>query len=1094
MHLLSSSTAGLDDLVEPVDPRQPRADVLLLSFSDSDLISFDRAMRRLVGGGDQHRRSHGVMSLRHLRHPMSVDLWLEQTARHARLIVLRLLGGRDAWRYGLDRLVRLARDTGVKLAILPGEDADDPSLLALSTVDEGQAAHLLGCLRHGGPDNLRAAAQMALRLAGQAVAEPPAPQPVPPVGFAALPSDLPTLSPQAPVVPIIFYRAAWLAGDDAPVTALCHALAARGMRPLPVYVASLKEPACAAFVRDLMARYVPAAIITATAFAAADGLFDSGDAPVFQLPFALTRREGWAESRRGLGAADLAMNVVLPELDGRIMAGVAAFKQVEQGDFGGQRHCPAPDRIAMAVDRIAAWVRLRQTAASERRIAMILPDYPGAPGRTGWAVGLDVPQSVLAALDDLGGAGYDTGTAPEDGRALLRALELPVAALPVALYREWLDRIPEAAQAQLAEAWGDPSDDPDVRDEHFHFRVLRVGKVTVALAPDRGSATDRRTDYHDPALPPRHALLAFGLWLRHAESIDALVHMGAHGTLEWLPGKAAGLSEACWPELVLGPLPAVYPFIVSNPGEAAQAKRRIAAVTLGHLPPAACEAGLEGPLGELERLIDEYAAADGFDPRRRERLAALILERAETAGVMATLSIPRAGDGGEALRRIDEWLCDVKDMAVRDGQHVFGRDDSGDPVRRASAEAERAGLLAALDGRRVAPGPSGAPQRGRRDVLPTGRNLFGVDPRQLPTQTAMDLGRLAAGEVIRHHLQTHGEMPRSVVLDLWGSATLRSGGEEIAHGLALMGCRPLWDHATGRVTGVEVQAPAVMGRPRVDVTWRISGLFRDMFAGQIALIDLAVRSVAARDSETDEDNPLAAAIRDGDDGLRIFGSAPGAYGSGVEALLGSDEERGALGAAYLSGASHAYGGAEAAGADAGGTFAVRVRNADALVHIADNPERDLLDGSADLAFAGGFAAARGGRAADVIVLDSTNPDRPRARSLEDTLARIVHGRALNPRFIAGQMRHGPRGAAELLEVADRLVGFAELTDAVPGHLIDLVHDAYVADPAVRAFLIEQNPAAARELARRLGQARAQGHWHPRRNDTHRLLAELERAV
>ena len=550
------------------------------------------------------------------------------------------------------------------------------------------------------------------------------------------------------------------------------------------------------------------------------------------------------------------------------------------------------------------------------------------------------------------------------------------------------------------------------------------------------------------------------------------------------------MTGLCFPEAVVGPLPVFYPFLVSNPGEAAQAKRRIAAVTIGHLPPPLVNTELGGPAQELERLVDEYAIADGLDRRRRERLARLIIETAQRTGLAREAGIAAELNPDEALRKIDAWLCDLKDLAIKDGLHIFGRMPDGeitDPLWQASAEAERAALLTALDGKRVKAGPAGAPQRGRRDVLPTGRNLFTADPRLLPTPTAMELGRLAADDVIRLYLQTHGEMPRALVIDLWGSATLRTGGEEIAQGLALMGCRPIWDKGSGRVTGIEVLPPATVGRPRVDVTWRISGLFRDLFPAQIALIDAAVRLVARRD-EDDDENPLAAAARltssDGAGLARIFGTAPGAYGAGVEELLGQDSDRDALGAAYLAATSHGYGGAEGEGTALPGRFAARVATADLLLHGSDDPSRDLLEGAEDVAHIGGFAAAAAslGRDADLVMLDTTDPSRPRARTLDAALARIVRGRAVNPRFIEGQMRHGARGAAELAETVDRLVDFAETTGSVSSALFDLVHDAYLANPRVREFLMRENPEAARVIAERLEAARRKGLWHPRRND------------
>ena len=335
-------------------------------------------------------------------------------------------------------------------------------------------------------------------------------------------------------------------------------------------------------------------------------------------------------------------------------------------------------------------------------------------------------------------------------------------------------------------AWGEAETDPDVGGGAFRFRAKSFGNVTVALPPDRGRTAERRADYHDPSLPPRHALMAFGAWLQ--DNFDAVIHMGAHGTLEWLPGKAVALTASCFPEAVLGALPVIYPFIVSNPGEAAQAKRRIAAVTIGHLPPPLVGADLSGDARKLEQLVDEYAQADGLDRRRRERLARLIAETAQRTGLAREAGVDADASPDEALRRIDAWLCDLKDLAVKDGQHIYGRaPDDADASRRESADNERSSLLDALDGRRVPPGPAGSPHRERRDVLPTGRNMYTADPRMLPTPTAMELGRMAADEVLRGYMQAHGEMPRALVIDLWGSATLRTGGEEIAQGLALDG-------------------------------------------------------------------------------------------------------------------------------------------------------------------------------------------------------------------------------------------------------------------------------------------------------------------
>ncbi|MFD2236880.1 cobaltochelatase subunit CobN [Aureimonas populi] len=1092
MHILATSSASLDDLIEPVDLRHEPAEMVALSFTDSDLAALSAAWN----AGADALPGMRLAPLRDLRHPMSVDLWLERLA--ARVVLVRILGGYDWWRYGCDRLAAHARAHGIALALLPGECRErDERLEALSTVAREDYEALLACFREGGPDNMRRLLDRMAHLAGHE-RELTAARPFPKAGchkpgHGAVPLES-FEAKGRPVVPILFYRSMLLAGDAAPVEALAGALEERGILAVPLFVPSLRDGEAVRLVEEMAAALKPAALVTATAFSSGTEpggatLFDRLGLPVFQVAVATTRRQAWEEGQRGLAPADLAMHVVLPELDGRVMAGAISFKHAGEPDAGLaaalQVNRPEESRIAQVARRIAAFLRLRATPRAERRLAILIPDYPASAGRMGYAVGLDVPQSVLEMLRDLADEGYRVEGIPATARDLMRRLERETMSLP-------LQALPPAPQAVEA-AWGPPGEDAE--GGAFLFRAVRFGHVTVALAPDRGRAADRRAEYHDPVLPPRHALLAFGQWLRESLDVHALVHLGAHGTLEWLPGKTVALSPDCFPEIVAGALPVIYPFIVSNPGEAAQAKRRIAAVTLGHLTPPLVGAGLSADQQALERLVDEYAQAEGLDRRRRDRLAALIVETAGRTGLSREAGVAEDEDPDAALLRIDAWLCDLKDFAVKDGLHVYGRAPEGeaDPMRRLSAKAERAALLAALDGRHVSAGPSGAPARGRTDVLPTGRNLYTADPRTLPTETAFALGKAAAEEVVRCYAQEHGEPPRSLVMDLWGSASLRTGGEEIAQGLWLMGCRPRWDAGTGRVTGIEVLPPAALGRPRVDVTWRISGLFRDMFATQIALIDAAVAVVAARDEEEGE-NPLAASVRRGGGPARIFGSAPGTYGAGIEEQLASGrwESRADLARAYLGAASHAYGGADGEGRMQAGAFAERIAEADLLVHTGDDPGRDILEGSADVAFIGGFAAAveaLGGRA-DLVVLDTTDPARPRARSLKEAVTRTVRARALNPRFIEGQLRHGPRGAAEFAETVDRLVGFAETTGAVAPELIEAVHDAYLADPRLRAFLLEQNPAAARAMAERFQSARRRGLWHPRRNSLDEELAAL----
>ncbi|WP_238297697.1 cobaltochelatase subunit CobN, partial [Methylobacterium soli] len=950
MHLLRVDTISLDEGEAAVDLGQEPGDIVFLSFTDSDLHGVARA----------HAERPGLPSLRlaklaRLRHPMSVDLYVDGVIARARAVVIRCLGGLDYWRYGIERAHAAARAHGVALAVLPGDDRPDPRLDALST-RPGLAPALDAYFRAGGPDNLR---RMLGRVAAEIGHPGPVEAPAPlPRGFPWCPGCGP-VAPEtaqaaaghAPLALLLVYRSAVLAGDGAPVAALAQALRARGLAPVIHAVSSLKDPEALASLRAALAMRRPDVIVAATAFSAReDGGFvlDAADCPVLQAYTVGGPRAAWAASARGLNAADLAMQVALPEFDGRLAGFPIAFKveAPEVMGFAERRAVPDPGGIAALADRAAAWVRLARRPAGERRVALVLSDYPARGGRAGFAVGLDTPESARAILLDLAEAGYAVGAIPEAG-ALMRALTGtgPGLAVPLTDYRLWLDGLPEAARDTLLARWGAPEADPALREGAFRFpaAIARGSALAVFLQPDRGRSLDRKAGYHDPDEPPTHAYLAFYLGLRGG--YDALIHLGTHGTTEWLPGKAVALSPDCWPARAVGALPVIYPFIVDDPGEAAPLKRRLGGIALGHLTPRTGTAALSPEAARLRELVEEYSAASVLDPRRAALIARAILDEAEAAGLLDGAGITPETPMADALTALDAHLCDLGETVFRDGLHVFGRaPDEAPDAARACAEAERAGLLAALAGRFVPPGPAGSPSRGRQDVMPTGRNLTTLDPRAIPTRAAALLGAKAAGAVVTRYLQDEGEYPARIVMDLWASPTLRTGGEDVAHALALMGVRPTWDHATTRVTGFEVLPLALLDRPRIDVTLRVSGAFRDTFPDTLALLDRAARAVAAREEE-DAENPLAAARRRGEAGARVYGAAPGRYGAGAAetALDGAWADRADLGRAYLAATTHAYGGAQE-GADPG--FAARVAGADAYLHAFDVAERDLLDGDA----------------------------------------------------------------------------------------------------------------------------------------------------
>src|SRR5262245_37035893 len=492
MHLLTTSSATLDDIVAPVDLGQSPGDVVVLSFADSDLAALAAAWAADKGALPSLR----LVQLRELRHPLSVDLWIDKVAVHAKVIVVRLLGGLDWWRYGVEQLAAVARTRRMALALLPGEGRDDRRLVQASTLTDDELTAWLAYFREGGPGNLRALLRRLARHAGVAL-DALEPQALP--RFAAyLPGEgtitfeqlLDLLPPDRPKVAIIFYRAALLAADVAPIDKMCAALRARGLAPAPLVVTSLKDNDAAAFVRDALSRLAPALIITTTAFATGTlpgepTPLDGPDVPVLQAVIATTARAAWHGSARGLGAADLAMHVVLPELDGRVLAGAIAFKQPRPPDetlaFTALANAPEPDRIDIVADRAEAIVRLQTRARAERRVAVLLPDYPGAPGRTAYAVGLDVPASVVALLHDLAQAGYTVSDAPANPSVLIEALMRGSTETTLSLedYGRLATQLPADAIARITQRWGEAAQDPDVRSGAFVFRARVYGHVLV---------------------------------------------------------------------------------------------------------------------------------------------------------------------------------------------------------------------------------------------------------------------------------------------------------------------------------------------------------------------------------------------------------------------------------------------------------------------------------------------------------------------------------------------------------------------------------------------------------------------------------------
>ncbi len=1105
MHIVFRESHGLEETATPIDLGQTPADLVVLSFSDSDLGAFAAAWHQ-GGGPSGDLPTLRLANLAALRHPVSVDTYIENTLSGAKGILIRLIGGVPYWSYGLQQVLACAQAHGIALAVLPGDGRMDDQLDAHSTLPVSTLRRLSHLCDMGGA----AAAQAALgqlALASGLYARPARGVKTlslvgawsPDCGLtcaAAAQMGAPT-DWDRPVIAITFYRSYLVAADLAPVGAIWQRLLALGYRPVALFAPSLKAPEAAGWLARQIRTLRPKAIINATSFSGigADGAspLDAAEVPVFQVALATSNRKAWADAARGLSPADLAMHVVLPEVDGRLFGGVVSFKEPGAKDpdlqFARMGHQAEDARVAAVCDRVDAWVRLGELSPAQRRVGLVLSTYPGKDWNMGHAVGLDAPASALAMLQDLHAAGYDLGGADLDqltSTGLSHALLAAKARFDLADYKAALNRLPQQLRDDLAAAWGAPEDDPACDGAAFTFPALQMGRITLAMQPERGGGPDRGETYHDLARVPCHAYVAFYLWQR--SQIDALVHIGAHGTLEWLPGKSVALSGACWPEALIGDCPVIYPFIVNDPGEAAQAKRRIGAVTLGHVPPPMAVAGSSDRLTHLESLLDEFSNADGLDPRRRDRLQDDIRAEASALGLDADLGLDSATCTAEAIGRIDRFVCDVKDSQFGHGLHIWGRGaptlDAGDLMMRPSLSAERQSLLDALDGRRIAAGPSGSPYRGRVDVLPTGRNLYTTDPRGVPTRAAWAQGVKLADELVRRHLQDHGDWPRGLVVDLWGSATMRTAGEDFAMALALLGVRPTWDALSSRVTGIEVLPIAELDRPRIDVTLRVSGLFRDVFATLPQLFGQAVAALAARDEAADW-NPSVGR----DDLARVYAPAPASFGvdMGAAAQDYTDAGRSAAGQAWLDASAWAIDAGVARHDPAG--LAARVTAADSFVHTQDLPETDLLLARDYASHEGGFAAAKtmlGGQAA-LYHLDNTDPNNPRTRELGEEIARVVLARASNPKWLGGMTQHGFRGAAEIAATLEHMAEFAHFADRVPGHLFDLYYEATLGDEDIHAFLAAENPAALAAMQDRFAALMDAGLWQTRRNSIRAMM-------
>ena len=1256
MHRIAATPGGWNPNSEGVIfVEQTPAPIVILTAADTDIQTLAAATNKLPTNFPQIR----VVNLLQLQQQLSIDNYAETVLNQAQIIILRLLGGRAYWSYGLEVVKETVENTNAALLVLPGDDRPDPDLISHSTVSLSIVNQLWRYFIEGGVSNfvnsLKFVANYCLEQKHNFVA----PEEVPRIGIynwqqqELVPVDDVNVNSK---VGILFYRAHYLAGNVLPIDAFCQALNKRNLLPVPIFISSLRDSEVQA---ELLSYFQPQnqsgikLLINTTSFSLGKidreekpELWSQLNVPVLQAILSGGTVEQWESSWQGLNPRDVAMNVALPEVDGRIITRAVSFKSVQTWNENLETdvvvYQPLPNRIDFVADLATNWIKLVQTPIQERKIALILANYPNRDGRIANGVGLDTPASCLKILQALQESGYKVTDVPQDGDDLIRCLTAGITNDPESKqirpvkqqlsledYQQYFQQLPETVQKEITERWGEirhekkhnnisiPNSQFLITHDQFPISGIQLGNIFVGIQPSRGYDIDPSLNYHAPDLEPTHDYLAFYCWLKkHFEAL-AIVHVGKHGNLEWLPGKSLALSENCYPEIALGVMPHFYPFIVNDPGEGSQAKRRSQAVIIDHLTPPMTRAELYGSLQKLEGLIDEYYEAQTLDPTRLQIIGDHITNLVKQSHLDQDLNLDLDVNNIASLLTVaDGYLCELKEAQIRDGLHILGEcpqnrqlrdlivaiarhpshnrlgltralvqdlgwdfdplnavttdklgphkstaisipnnlNTVGDAISWIESQAaqlvenilnqipfiqsnslvakeitwienyllpnlqktpqEITNLLQGLNGEYVPSGASGAPTRGRPEVLPTGRNFYSVDIRAIPTETAWDVGRKAAEAVIERYTQENGEYPTSLAISIWGTSTMRTGGDDIAQVLALLGVQPVWDGLSRRVVDFEILPISVLGRPRVDVMVRISGFFRDSFPSITNLLYHAIAAVASLE-ENKQDNPLATKVKEEQSfwqqqGLtpeqaetrslhRIFGSKPGAYGAGLQGLIEAqnwtnDED---LARAYINWSSYAYtptsqGGLR--GISAPEAFTKRLQQLQIVLHNQDNREHDLLDSDDYYQFQGGLTAAVRavtGKNPQTYFGDNSLPSNPKVRQLKEEIARVYRSRVVNPKWIAGVMRHGYKGAFEMAATVDYLFAYDATAHCVEDHIYQGVAEAYVFDEQVQEFVSASNPWALRDMAERLLEAHQRGLWEVVNGET---VEELKRIV
>ena len=1122
----------------------------------------------------------------------------------AEMVVVRALGGIKSLGPELIQALESVAKRSISVAVFSGEADFDSELCEISNVAKSILANAQAYLIAGGPDNFANFFYFlsdTVLLTGIGFVAPIALDEVGVLeGYQAIAGSQ--------NVVIFFYRAHLVSGNTHFIHQIAQGLKDQGLNPVPIYCYSLRAPSSVApteFAPIALAQkcFPVAVVVTMLAAGSMDETQRSWDAsatsvlgvPTFQAIISSRSRNEFEDSDVGLAPLDASWQVAMPEFDGRIITVPVSFKEeVETGlEVANAVYAYRCDleRVQRLAELVARHIRLRSVPNDQKRIAVVLSAYPTKRSRLGNAVGLDTPESVIRLLDNLRSHGYLVSGYPDSGIDLMAQLSATYeyeefrlslkqfgansAQWPVERYLQRFASLSPSVKSDIVGAWGEAPGEWYLKDDNFFFPGIWFENVFVTIQPPRGFGENPIAIYHSPKLAPTHHYLAFYWWLEEEVGADAIVHLGKHGTLEWLPGKATGQSRDSYPDIALGSMPLVYPFVVNDPGEGTQAKRRSHAVIVDHMIPPLTRADSYDELAEMETLLDAHARYSVLDPSKLPGIRAQVWELMHKAEIQRDLALEGSefdfdeSEFDEVLLELDGYLCEIKDATIRGGLHILGEQLRGealidlifaltrlpghnypslhvlvasllelDPTQRrdsdeiANVAKELIGALVtksvapgdlspvarqlgsiesvmracenislellwkllatdnelksiaiALSGGFVEPGPSGSPSRGSSEVLPTGRNFYSIDPASLPTTASFETGRLLGEGVLERYLAQSGAYPDSIAIVVWGTAAMRTGGDDISEALWLIGARPLWDTQTSKVVGFEVVSDAELGRPRVDVTLRVSGFFRDAFPGVIRLFDEAASQVAKQFPES----PLGKAAEQ----RRIFGPSPGGYGSGILPLLeaGNWRDDADLAEVYLAWSGYSYG-SGGFGVAASESLVKRLSAASIAIKNQDNREHDIFDSDDYLQDHGGMLAAiRAITGKDALAYfgDSSNPSAPKTRTLAEEAARVVRSRVINPKWISAMKNHGYKGAFELSSTVDYLYGYDATANVVEDWMYSKVTDAYLRDSDTRKFLADANPEAAFAIANRLMEAISRGLWSDPSDQDRELL-------